>query len=173
MEKIKKEAPFHLKVYALFTISSGIDINIIRKARWEHVDFNKRMIQFEGKKFFFSEEALSLLKQMQDIRKKKGLNDSGYIFRSHIDGYCKKTTPLSKSTVCKWCSCIGDLIGIPNLRHLDLRHSAVRRFLSKSGSTGMTEVLMNYVNIHSKKKQYVVEENNSDLLQEYKDLCEI
>ena len=131
------------------------------------------MIQSSDKKFFFNEYVSEQLQAMRDLRAKKGLNDCGYVFRSHIDTNCNKNTPLTKTTIGEWCARLGDIIDVPNLRHLDFRHTAIRRFLSASGSVGMTSVIMNHKYLSTKARQFIVEENNDDLLQEYKDLCKI
>ena len=80
---------------------------------------------------------------------------------------------VSKGTIAEWCARLGEIIDIPNLRHLDFRHTAIRRFLSESGSAGMTSVIMNCPRLSNRASRFIVEENNNDLLQEYKDLCEI
>lgn len=170
---IKKRAPLHLKVYAMFSLSSGADINVIQNLRWEHIDFDNRMIQSHEDKSFFSDYVASLLQVLQDSRIKKELDDCGYVFRSHIDANCNKKTRLSKGTIAEWCARLGEIIDIPNLRHLDFRHTAIRRFLSESGSAGMTSVIMNCPRLSNRASRFIVEENNNDLLQEYKDLCEI
>lgn len=172
-EKIKIEAPLHLKAYAMFSLSSGADINTIQNLRWEHVNFIKRIAQLGDKKFYFSEYVVGLLQALRNLRIKKELDDCGYVFRSHLDTNCNKKTPLSKGTIAEWCARLGEIIDIPNLRHLDFRHTAIRRFLSESGSAGMTSVIMNCPRLSNRASRFIVEENNNDLLQEYKDLCEI
>lgn len=172
-ENIKIEAPLHLKAYAMFSLSSGADINTIQNLKWEHVNFTKRTAQLGDKKFYFSEYVVSLLQALRSLRIKKELDDCGYVFRSRLDANCNKKTPLSKGTIAEWCARLGEIINVPNLRHLDFRHTAIRRFLSKSGSAGMTSVIMNCPRLSNRASRFIVEENNNDLLQEYKDLCEI
>ena len=89
-------------------------------------------------------------------------------------GYLKyvNISNFEKSTG-EWCAQLGEIINVPNLRHLDFRHTAIRRFLSKSGSAGMTSVIMNCPRLSNRASRFIVEENNNDLLQEYKDLCKI
>lgn len=173
IEKIKNNAPLHLKTYAMFSLSSGADVSTIQNLKWKNIIFDKRMVQSTDEKFFFNEYVSELLQAMRDLRIKKGLDDCGYVFRSHIDANCNKKTPLTKTTIGEWCTRLGEIIGVPNLRHLDFRHTAIRRFLSASGSVGMTSVIMNHKYLSTKARQFIVEENNDDLLQEYKDLCKI
>lgn len=172
IEKIKSEAPLYLKVYAMFSLSSGADIDTMRSLRWEHVNFDKRIVQTDDEKFFFSEYVSELLKELREARNKDGLNDFGYVFRSHTNIKRRKLR-LSTNLIGEWCYQLGEIIGVPNLRHLDFRHTAIKRFLAESGSVGMTSVIMNHKFLSTRAKYFIVEENNNGLLQEYKDLCKI
>ena len=82
-------------------------------------------------------------------------------------------TSVPKSTISNWCTQIGEMLNIPNLRHLDFRHSMIKQLLSASGSVGMTSIISNYPNLGQKVKAFMDEEKNNELLQEYKDICEL
>ena len=113
------------------------------------------------------------MKHEKERRIKEGLNDYGYVFRSDVKQYFEKDTPISKSTEGRWCTDIGQVIGIDNLRPLDFRHTAIRKFLTASGSVGMTSIVLNHPSL-SQSVKYLLDDNvNNDLLQEYKDICEL
>ena len=96
-------------------------------------------------------------------------NDYGYVFR----GQKQNNRPISKAMVSRWCGEIGEILGVKNLRQLDFRHTAIRRLMKASGSVGMTSLIMDCPNLKSQARYLVDEEMNNELLQKYKDICEI
>lgn len=174
IEKIRNDFPKDLKLYALFSLSTGIDNVYLRNIKWSNVDFEKRTVTVEGKIFYFSEEVLALLKEEKERRIQNGLNDCGYVFRSRVEANYNKNKPITRSMICSWGTEIGILLDVPNFRHLDFRHTAIHKFLTASGSTGMTSIIMNYPHLYTSAKLFIENgEKNNELLQEYKDICEI
>lgn len=173
MEQIKNNMPDYLKMYALFSVSTGAKSKHIREMKWNQVDFENRIVRIDDDILYFSKEVSELLQNELKRRKEKGLNDCGYVFRSHMEYNFDKDKPIAKTTISNWCTQIGKMINIPNLRHLDFRHSMIRKMLSASGSVGMTSIIANYPYLNQKARGFVDEEKNNDLLQEYKDICEL
>lgn len=162
----------HLKMYMFFLLSTGIKSYQLRSLKWEDVDLKNRIITIDDNSYF-SQEVADLLKYEKERRIKEGLNDYGYVFRSDVKQYFEKDTPISKTTESRWCTDIGQVIGVDNLRPLDFRHTAIRKFLTASGSIGMTSIILNYHYL-SQNVKYLLDDNvNNDLLQEYKDICEL
>lgn len=96
-------------------------------------------------------------------------NDYGYVFR----GQHENPEPISKNMISCWYETIGEIIGVKNLRHLDFRHTAIKRLMKASGSVGTTSIIMDCPNLKSQARFLIDEEMNNDLLQKYKDICEI
>lgn len=173
IEMIKNNLPDHLKLYAMFSLSSGAKIIHVMNAKWNQVDFDNRIITLDNEILYFSKEVSEMLQLELNRRINNNLNDCGYIFRSHIESNYSKDTPISKSTISNWCTQIGELIGAPKLRHLDFRHSAIHKLLSASGSVGMTSIILNYPFLNQKVKAFIDDKKNDELLKEYKDICEL
>lgn len=172
IEIAREKLPDHLKMYMFLILSTGIKSYQLRMLKWENIDFENRIIVIDDN-LYFSQEIADILKHEKKRRTKEGLNDYGYVFRSDVKQYFEKDTPISKSTEGRWCTDIGQAIGIDNLRPLDFRHTAIRKFLTASGSVGMTSIILNHPNL-SQSVKYLLDDNvNNDLLQEYKDICEI
>lgn len=70
-------------------------------------------------------------------------------------------------------STIEEFINIPNLRHLDFRHSTIKKLIFATGSVGMTSILANYPWLTINARKFIEESNNNELLSKYKDICEI
>lgn len=180
IEKIKNELPESLRLYAMLSLTSGATSTHIRNMKWEHFDFDKRIVIVDEEIMYFSEEVSEMLQNEQCRRIEKGLNDCGYVFRKQIrnqyeyDNYYVNDSPISKNTLSNWCRQIGEVLEIPNLRHLDFRLTAIKKFLSTSGCVGMTSIIYNYPYLSQQARFFAaVEEKNNELLQEYKDICEI
>ena len=95
--------------------------------------------------------------------------DFEYAFR----GQKQNNRPISKTMVSRWCGEIGEIIGVKNLRHVNFWHTAIRRLMKASGSVGMTSLIMDCPNLKSQARYLVDAEMNNELLQKYKDICEI
>ncbi len=173
IETIRKEAPLNLKLYALFSLSTGCKSKHIKHLRWEHINFAHRVINLEGDTLYFSKDVSELLNEMKHNREELNLNDRGYVFRSEIKRNCSNDNPITNNIIMRWCFYLGELIGIKNLKHLDFRHTAITNFMAASGSVGMTSVIMNYPFLSSKARGFIREAKHEDILQEYKDLCKI
>lgn len=172
IEIAREKLPEYLKMYMFLMLSTGIKSYQLRMLKWEKIDFENRIIVIDDK-LYFSQEVAEILKHEKERRIKEGLNDYGYVFRSDVKQYFEKDTPISKSTEGRWCADIGQVIGVDNLRPLDFRHTAIRKFLTASGSVGMTSIILNHPNL-SQSVKYLLDDNvNNDLLQEYKDICEL
>lgn len=173
INKIKNDFPKDLKLYALFSLSSGMDVLYLCNIKWDNIDFDKRIATIDGKIFYFSTEVLEMLQEEIERRKQKGLNDCGYVFRSRVEKNYNKNKPITLSMICQWGTEVGSLLGIPNFRHLDFKHTAIYKFLTASGSVGMTSIILNYPWLPSRVKLFMDNGENNELLQEYKDICEI
>lgn len=173
IEIAKSNLPDYLKLYMLFSLSTGAKSEQIRDMKWENIDFENRIVTIDEDILYFNKEVSELLQYERKRRIDKELNDSGYVFRSADEGKYNKDNPISKSTLCNWCTKIGEIIGIPNLRHLDFRHTMIKNMLSASGSVGMTSIISNYPNLTIKSKLYVNDGKNNELIQEYKDICDL
>ena len=88
-------------------------------------------------------------------------------------GQHENPEPISKIMISRWCGTIGEIIGVKNLRHLDFRHTAIKRFMKASGSVGMTSIVMDCPHLNIQARFMIDEEADNELLQKYKDICEI
>lgn len=173
IQKVKEDLPDCLRMYMMFSISTGAKSSQIREMKWNQVDFENRIVRIDDEILYFSKEVSELLQTELERRIENKLNDCGYVFRSHMEYNYDKDAPIPKTTISNWCTQIGELLNIPNLRHLDFRHSMIRQLLSASGSVGMTSIISNYPNLSPKAKNFVDDNRNNDLLKEYKDICEL
>lgn len=173
IQKVKEDLPDCLKMYMMFSVSTGAKSSQIREMKWNQVDFENRIVRIDDEILYFSKEVSELLQTELERRIENKLNDCGYVFRSHMEYNYDKDAPIPKTTISNWCTQIGELLNIPNLRHLDFRHSMIRQLLSASGSVGMTSIISNYPNLSPKAKNFVDDNRNNDLLKEYKDICEL
>lgn len=110
-----------------------------------------------------------ILQKEKQNRIDNEFNDYGYVFR----GQHENPEPISKIMISRWCGTIGEIIGVKNLRHLDFRHTAIKRFMKASGSVGMTSIVMDCPHLNIQARFMIDEEANNELLQKYKDICEI
>lgn len=173
IQKVKEDLPDCLRMYMMFSVSTGAKSSQIREMKWNQVDFENRIVRIDDEILYFSKEVSELLQTELERRIENKLNDCGYVFRSHMEYNYDKDAPIPKTTISNWCTQIGELLNIPNLRHLDFRHSMIRQLLSASGSVGMTSIISNYPNLSQKAKNFVDDNRNNDLLKEYKDICEL
>lgn len=172
IEIAKTKLPEHLKMYMLFSMSTGIKYYQLVNLKWSDIDFEKRIITLD-ETLYMNQEVSDILENEKNRRISEKKNDYGYVFRSDIDQYFEKDSPISKTTLGRWCNDIGVILGVENVRHLDFRHMAVRKLLSASGSVGMTSIILNYPWLNQAAR-YLIDPNvNNELLQEYKDICEI
>lgn len=173
IEKIKNIPSDYLKLYFAFTLSTSATLKQIRYLKWNNIDFENRVALVDEKILYFNEEVKKLLKNESQRRAINGLNDCGYVFRSHVEQNYNKDAPISKTTISDWCMKIGEYINVPNLKHNHIRHTTIQQLLSATGSVGMTSILTNhpFLTVHAK---YFINDNvNNDLLQEYKDIWEL
>ena len=173
IQKVKEDLPEYLRMYMMFSISTGAKSSQIREMKWNQVDFDNSIVRIDDEILYFSKEVSELLQTELERRIKNKLNDCGYVFRSNMEYNYDKDAPIPKSTISNWCTQIGEILNIPNLRHLDFRHSMIKQLLSASGSVGMTSIISNYPNLSPKAKNFVDDNRNNDLLKEYKDICEL
>lgn len=173
IQKVKEDLPEYLRMYMMFSISTGAKSSQIREMKWNQVDFDNSIVRIDDEILYFSKEVSELLQTELERRIKNKLNDCGYVFRSNMEYNYDKDAPIPKSTISNWCTQIGEMLNIPNLRHLDFRHSMIKQLLSASGSVGMTSIISNYPNLSQKAKNFVDDNRNNDLLKEYKDICEL
>lgn len=173
LEQAREKIPDHLKLYMLFSVSTGIENDDLRNLQWEQINFGDRTVKFNDAILYFNKEVSELLKNEHQRREDNNLNDNGYVFRSHIKSNFDKDMPIGMNTVCNWCKQIGEILNIPNLRHLDFRHTLIKKLLSATGSVGMTSILTNYPYLTVRARSFIDENNNDELLSKYKDICEI
>lgn len=173
LEQAKEKLPAHLKLYMLFSISTGIENDDLRNLQWEQINFDDRTVKINDAILYFNKEVSELLKNEHQRREDNNLNDNGYVFRSHIKSNFDKDMPIGMNTVCNWCKQIGEILNIPNLRHLDFRHTLIKKLLSATGSVGMTSILTNYPHLTTRARSFIDENSNDELLSRYKDICEI
>ena len=173
IQKVKEDLPEYLRMYMMFSISTGAKSSQIREMKWNQVDFDNRIVRIDDEILYFSKEVSELLQTELERRIENKLNDCGYVFSSHMEYNYDKDAPIPKTTISNWCTQIGEMLNIPNLRHLDFRHSMIKQLLSASGSVGMTSIISNYPHLGQKVKAFMDEEKNNELLQEYKDICEL
>ncbi len=173
LEQAKEKLLAHLKLYMLFSISTGIENDDLRNLQWEQINFDNRTVEVHDAILYFNKEVSELLKNEHQRREDNNLNDNGYVFRSHIKSNFDKDMPIGMNTVCNWCKQIGEILNIPNLRHLDFRHTLIKKLLSATGSVGMTSILTNYPYLTTRARSFIDENSNDELLSRYKDICEI
>lgn len=173
LEQAREKLPDYLKIYMLFSVSTGIENDDLRNLQWEQINFDDRTVKINDATLYFNEEVSELLKNEYQGRKDNNLNDNEYVFRSHIKSNFDKDMPIGMNTVCNWCKQIGEILNIPNLRHLDFRHTLIKKLLSTTGSIGMTSILTNYPYLTVRARSFIDENSNDELLSKYKDICEI
>lgn len=173
IDKAKSKLPYYLKMYMMFSLSTGATNDEVRNLKWNQVSFDERTARIGSSILYFSEEVSDLLKNERQYRESHCMNDQGYVFRSHVKCNFEKDKPIGIQTIGIWCKQIGEIIDIPNLRHLDFRHSTIKKLLSATGSVGMTSILLNYPWLNMRAKKFIEESNNNELLAKYKDICEI
>lgn len=173
LEQAKEKLPDYLKIYMLFSVSTGIKNDDLRNLQWEQINFDDRTVKINDAILYFNEEVSELLKNEHQRREDNNLNDNGYVFRSHIKSNFDKDVPIGMNTVGNWCKQIGEMLNIPNLRHLDFRHTLIKKLLSATGSVGMTSILTNYPYLTARARSFIDENSNNELLSKYKDICEI
>lgn len=173
IDKAKNELPDFLKMYMMFSMSTGAKSEEIRNLKWNQINFAERIAKIDDSILYFSEEVSDLLKKERQYREDNNMNNQGYVFRSHVKYNFDKNTPIGINTLSIWCKQIGEIINTPNLRHLDFRHSTIKKLLSATGSVGMTSILTNYPWLNIRAKKFIEESNNNELLSKYKDICEI
>lgn len=159
----------NLKLYMMFSLSTAIRIEDLLILKWDQIDIEERTVHIDDKILYFSEEVAEMLQKEKQNRKDNEFNDYGYVFR----GQHENPEPISKNMISRWYETIGEIIGVKNLRHLDFRHTAIKRLMKASGSVGMTSIIMDCPNLKSQARFLIDEEMNNDLLQKYKDICEI
>ena len=153
----------------MFSLSTAIRIEDLLILKWDQIDIKERTVHIDDKFLYFNEEVAEMLQKEKQNRKDNEFNDYGYVFR----GQHENPEPISKNMISRWCGTIGEIIGVKNLRHLDFRHSAIKRLMRASGSVGMTSIIMDCPNLKSQARFLIAEETNNDLLQKYKDICEL
>lgn len=180
IKELKQKLPLHLKLYLLFSISTGCVITDILYAKWENVDFENRIVYVSENNdnhiLYFNKEVSNLLQEEKFIREKNGAEDNGYIFRNYINNKIMSTDiPIKKNIVNKWNKQMGDIIAFPELKHTILRHTGIKTLMKKSKSIGMTGLIMNHKHLSTHAIKFALEESeeNNELLQEYKDICEL
>ena len=159
----------NLKLYMMFSLSTAIRIEDLLILKWNQIDIEERTVHIDDKILYFNEEVAEMLQKEKQNRKDNEFNDYGYVFR----GQHENPEPISKNMISRWCGTIGEIIGVKNLRHLDFRHTAIKRLMKASGSVGMTSIIMDCPNLKSQARFLIDEEANNELLQKYKDICEI
>lgn len=159
----------NLKLYMMFSLSTAIRIEDLLILKWDQIDIEERTVHIDDKILYFNEEVAEMLQKEKQNRKDNEFNDYGYVFR----GQHENPEPISKNMISRWYETIGEIIGVKNLRYLDFRHTAIKRFMKASGSVGMTSIIMDCPNLKSQARFLIDEEMNNDLLQKYKDICEI
>ena len=173
LEQAREKLPGHLKLYMLFSVSTGIENDDLRNLQWEQINFDDRTVKFNDAILYFNKEVSELLKNEHQRREDNNMNDNEYVFRSHIKSNFDKDMPIGMNTVCNWCKQIGEILNIPNLRHLDFQHTLIKKLLSATGSVGMTSILTNYPYLTVRARSFIDENSNDELLSKYKDICEI
>jgi integrase len=173
IKEAKKVLPDYLKLYMMFSLSSGAKIYDIQKIRWEQINFEERNIRLEDSILYFSLEVAEMLQSEKKRREDKELNDCGYVFRSQKEENYNKPSSIAVSTIASWYGEIGKILGISNLKQSDFRHTAIKKFLSASGSVGMTAIIFNYSWLTSMAKYFTDKDRNNQLLTKYKDICEV
>lgn len=159
----------NLKLYMMFSLSTAIRIEDLLILKWDQLDIKERTVHIDDKFLYFNEEVAEMLQKEKQNRIDNEFKDYGYVFR----GQHENPEPISKIMISRWCGEIGEIIGVKNLRHLDFRHTAIKRFMKASGSVGMTSIIMDCPNLKSQARFLIDEEMNNDLLQKYKDICKI
>lgn len=169
IEIAKNKLSDNLKLYMFFSLSTGIRIADLLVLKWDRIDIKERTAHIDDKFLYFSEEVAEMLQREKQNRIDSEFNDYGYVFR----GQYENPKPISIAMISRWCGEIGEIIGVNNLRHLDFRHTAIKRFVKASGSVGMTSIIMDCPNLSIQARFMINEEANNELLQKYKDICEI
>ena len=77
IQEVKNDMPDYLKMYMLFSISTGAKSEHIRNMRWNQVDFDNRVVRIDEKILYFNEDVSELLQSELKRRREKKLDDCG------------------------------------------------------------------------------------------------
>lgn len=159
-----------MRAYALFSLSTMARVNAVRGVTWKQLDFENRVasqvIEKEGYivDLYFSKETKSILEELQEYRRERGIDDGGYVFAVKFgDSYNMPTS----STLNIWCKKIGSLIGVETLHPHDWRHSAATLLKNRGMALEDVSALLHHAGTDVTRKHYIKEDTKK--LQSAKD----
>ena len=156
-ESLIKCGNTQLRLYATLSLSTMARASAIASLKWLQIDINNCVIhdvlEKEGKvvDLFFNDEVKQLLIETQEMRKDK-IDDHGWVF------YSLRTTPtkhIHVKTLNKWCTQIGEMIGVPSLHPHDFRHSGATMLRNAGMSLEDVSVLLNHESTDVTKRFYI------------------
>jgi len=157
-DKLKEHGDIQLEVYALFSLSTMARVTAVSNTRWDQVDFEARtvndVLEKEGKivTLYFNQEVKDKLRDLQEYRKTKEIDDLGFVFITKWSGEIRNA---NSGTLFDWSKRIGNLVGIPTLHCHDFRHSGSQ--LLKLAGMPIEDIseLLNHSGLDVTKKFYL------------------
>ena len=157
-DKLKEHGDIQLEVYALFSLSTMARVTAVSNTKWDQIDFEARtvndVLEKEGKivTLYFNQEVKDKLRELQEYRKIKGINDLGFVFITKWSGEIRNA---NSGTLFDWSKRIGNLVGIPTLHCHDFRHSGSQ--LLKLAGMPIEDIseLLNHSGLDVTKKFYL------------------
>jgi len=157
-DKLKEHGDIQLEVYALFSLSTMARVTAVSNTKWDQIDFEARtvndVLEKEGKivTLYFNQEVKDKLRELQEYRKNKGINDLGFVFITKWSGEIRNA---NSGTLFDWSKRIGNLVGIPTLHCHDFRHSGSQ--LLKLAGMPIEDIseLLNHSGLDVTKKFYL------------------
>jgi len=157
-DKLKEHGDIQLEVYALFSLSTMARVTAVSNTKWDQIDFEARtvndVLEKEGKivTLYFNQEVKDKLRELQEYRKIKEINDLGFVFITKWSGEIRNA---NSGTLFDWSKRIGNLVGIPTLHCHDFRHSGSQ--LLKLAGMPIEDIseLLNHSGLDVTKKFYL------------------
>lgn len=167
-EKLKENGNLQLEVYARLSLSTMARVTALSSITWEQIDFESRTIENVLEKegyivtLFFDEETRILLESLKKERDEKGIKCK-YVFCTR---YAKEYKRADETTLRKWATKVGELIGIKLHPH-DFRHSYATLLVEEGMPIEVVSSLLNHAGLDVTRKHYI--KQNTGKLQQAKD----
>lgn len=167
-QKLKENNNLQLEAYARLSLSTMARVTAISNITWEQIDFNSRTISDVLEKegyivtLFFDEETSEILQALKKEREEKGIV-CDYVFCTL---YGKKYKQAGETSLRKWATKVGNLIGV-NLHPHDFRHSYATLLVEEGMPIEVVSSLLNHTGLDVTRKHYI--KQNTGKLQESKD----
>lgn len=162
-KKLQEYGDVQLQAYAFVSLTTMGRVNAIANLRWEQIDWNERIfadvLEKEGKlvELSFSQETKEYLQELVEYRKKKNIDDHGWVF---ISPFVTNDKPINNGTLNDWCKKIGNMIGVPTLHPHDYRHSYATLLKNEGVSLEDVSTMLNHSGTDVTKKFYIKQDTS-------------